>query len=166
MKKNNHIILILSLLCILSVSLMIVGLCNSEKGKAEFVPPQFDEMVKQGIPPINETERLGWAEICQEGMPYKTAVCGNILIVDGNAFIYLTNYAENNAWLKLRVLDDEGSIVAETGLAKPGEYIEKVRFSRSMKTGDKIKLKIMAYEPETYYSVGSVVLNTTVRTGE
>lgn len=166
MKKNNRIVLILSVLCILSVSLMIVGLCKNEKGKAEFVPPQFDNTVKQGVPLTNETEEFGWAEICQEGMPYKTAICGNILVIDGNAFIYLTNYAENNAWLKLRILDNEGNIVAETGLTKPGEYIEKIHFFRSMKTGEKIKMKIMAYEPDTYYSVGSVVLNTTVETGE
>lgn len=149
----------------ISIGLMIVVLYTGEENEAAFVPPPFDVTVKQGIPRAKDIEEFGWAEIDPEGMPYKTAVCGNISIVDGEAFIYLTNYTENNTWLKLRVLDDEGNIVAETGLAKPGEYIEKVHFSEAMEAGEKIKLKIMAYEPETYYSAGSVVLNTTVRMG-
>ena len=166
MKKSNLIILILSLFCICSVTLMIIGLCVNKTEKAKFAPPQFDTTAKIGIPSKDETERFGWAEISQDGMPYKTAVCGNICIDNGDAFIYLTNYSENSTWLKLRIYDSEGKIVAETGLVKPGEYIEKIHFVRVMQDAEKIKLKIMAYEPETYYSAGSVVLNTAVKTGE
>ena len=166
MKKSNLIILILSLLCVCSVTLMIIGLCVNKAEKTEFVPPQFDTTAKQGIPGIDETEQFGWAQISQDGMPYKTAVCGNISIVDGDAFIYLTNYSENSIWLKLRIYDSDGKIVAETGLVKPEEYIEKIHFVRAMQDTEKIKLKIMAYEPETYYSAGSIVLNTTVKAGE
>lgn len=166
MKKSNLIILILSLFCICSVTLMIIGLCVNKAEKTEFVPPQFDTTAKPGIPSTYETERFGWAEISQDGMPYKTAVCGNICIDNGDAFIYLTNYSENSTWLKLRIYDSEGKIVAETGLVKPGEYIEKIHFVRVMQDTERIKLKIMAYEPETYYSAGSVVLNTAVKTGE
>ena len=162
MKRSNRVILILSLLCIVSAGLMIMSLCVGGRDEVEFVPPKFDESVKQGIPPADETESYGWAEISQDGIPYKVAVCGNIRIMNGSAFVFLTNYAENNVWLKLRILDGEGNIVAETGLAKPGEYVESAKLTRTMEKEEPVKLKIMAYEPQTYYSAGSIMLNTTV----
>ena len=45
-------------------------------------------------------------------------------------------------------------------MLRPGEYVRAVALSRSLQTGEPVKLKIMGYEPETYYSAGSVVLNT------
>lgn len=164
--KNDRIIVILSVLCALSVVLMIVSLCGHENDNAGFVAPPFDETAKQGMPHNEESARFGWAEISQDEIPYKTAVCGKLQIVDKQAVVFLTNYADNDVWLKLRVLDGDGKTIAETGLAKPGEYIESVQFTEAMKDGEVIKLKIMAYEPETYYSVGSIVLNTTIKTGE
>lgn len=43
---------------------------------------------------------------------------------------------------------------------KPNEYLKAVTFTTAPQSGAKIKLKIMAYEPETYYSAGAVTLNT------
>ena len=76
--------------------------------------------------------------------------------------MYLTNDEGNKVWLKLRILDEEDNILAETGLLKPNEYVKTVTFDKIPKSGANIKLKIMAYEPDTYYSAGAVTLNTTV----
>lgn len=78
------------------------------------------------------------------------------------ADVYLTNDEGNKVWLKLRILDEEDNILAETGLLKPNEYVKTVTFDKIPKSGANIKLKIMAYEPDTYYSAGAVTLNTTV----
>ena len=79
-----------------------------------------------------------------------------------NAAVYLTNPAENEVRLKLRVLDGNGNILGETGLIRPGEYVKDVVLTENLTAGTKIKLKIMGYEPETYFSAGSATLNTAV----
>ena len=79
-----------------------------------------------------------------------------------NAAVYLTNPAENEVWLKLRVLDENGNILGETGLIRPGEYVKDVALTENLTAGTKIKLKIMGYEPETYFSAGTVNQKTAV----
>ena len=46
---------------------------------------------------------------------------------------------------------------------KPGEYVKSVSIDKDISDGSSIKLKIMAYEPQTYYSAGAVTLNTQIR---
>ena len=83
--------------------------------------------------------------------------------LDGKkATVYLTNNAENKVYIKLRVLDADGNSLGETGLIKPGEYVKDVELSKVLAAGTSIKLKIMSYEPETYMSMGSAVLNTKI----
>ena len=65
-------------------------------------------------------------------------------------------------WLKLRVLDEGGGVLGESGLVRPGEYVKDVTLAEKLPAGTKIKLKIMGYEPETYRSAGSATLNTAV----
>ena len=76
--------------------------------------------------------------------------------------MYFTNDDGNEVWLKLRILDEEDNILAETGLLKPNQYVRTVTFDTVPENRANIKLKIMAYEPDTYYSAGAVTLNTTV----
>ena len=67
--------------------------------------------------------------------------------------------------IKLRVLDAQGDTLGETGLIRPGEYVQSVALDALPEDGDAVTLKLMAYEPETYYSGGSVSLKTTVMMG-
>ena len=60
------------------------------------------------------------------------------------------------------MLDENGNTLGETGLIKPGEYVQSVELDRVPKVGTPIVLKIMAYQPDTYYSEGAVSLNTTI----
>ena len=71
-------------------------------------------------------------------------------------------YDGNQVWLKLRILDEEDHILAETGLLKPNEFVRTVTFETVPENRTNIKLKIMAYEPDTYDSAGAVTLNTTL----
>ena len=68
-------------------------------------------------------------------------------------------------WLKLRVLDQQNRIIGETGLIKPNEYVKTIKFDAAIPSDAKVKLKVMAYQPETYYSEGSIVLNTRIAKG-
>ena len=95
-------------------------------------------------------------------MAYRFAVCGNVLMDGKQALVYFTNPAENDTWTKLRIYDEAGNILGETGLLKPGEYVQYVALDKELAPGTPIKLKIMGYEPATYLSAGSVVLNTQI----
>lgn len=161
MKKDKLILFIVSGICILSIIGMIFALTVGNKKKSiNFSPPEFDKTAQSGIPSVDEN--LGWSKIHQEGMDYTAFVCGNILVKDQYANVYFTNIKENTVWIKLRIIDENKNLLGETGLIKPGEYIESVLILHPLKNGSKIQLKIMAYEPETYYSIGSVALNTII----
>lgn len=162
-KKEKTIISVLAVLCIISIISMVLSL-TIPKTKGEFVPPEFDKNAVVGVPDV--PQGLGWSKMSREGMSFTFSVCGNVIVnKDNEADVYFTNPEANKVWLKLRITDTEGNILGETGLIKPGEYIQTVMFDEAPKDNDKIKMKIMSYEPRTYYSEGSVILNTSIRTG-
>lgn len=164
MKINRMVIPILSVICVLSIFIMIFALCSTTPNTTtgEFVPPGFDANSEKGAPAVPED--LGWSEIYQDGMNFKVGISGKIIVDENDQTdIYLYNNEENNVWLKLRILDEDGNILCESGLIKSGEYIKSVTFSESVSNGQKVKLKIMSYQPETYYSEGSIILNTNIQ---
>ena len=164
MKYKKTVISILSVCCLFSVLLMIYVLykTNSNKNQTEFIPPEFETAAQTDTPVI--PTYLQWSEISQDGMSFKVGISGNIILKDDNhSDVFLLNDKENDVWLKLRVLDDNNTIIGETGLLKPGEYVQSICFSKGVFSGQKIKLKIMTYQPETYYSEGSIILNTTIK---
>lgn len=137
---------------------MVVALCMPKTAK--FTPPDFDSASVQGVPTVEES--MGYTELYQDGMAYRVSVCG-VPVADGKELtVYFTNTESNETNLKLRVLDEKGNILGETGLVKPGEYVKTVKLNKELTAGTNIKLKIMGYEPETYESAGSVSLNVTV----
>ena len=159
--KQNKNVTVLAAVFAVALIIMIVALAvPKEAERGEFVPPAFDSSAVTGIPEV--PEGLGYSAPFQEGMAYRFAVCGNVLMDGKQALVYFTNPAENDTWTKLRVYDENGNILGETGLLKPGEYVQYVELDKELASGTPIKLKIMGYEPDTYLSAGSVVLNTQI----
>lgn len=159
-QKKNRSLMRIGVICILSLAVMVLALTFGGRQEAvPFTPPPFDQTVQAGIPEV--PENLGWSEL--DAKVFKASVCGVFAPEDGAVDLYLTNPEANTVWLKLRVLDAKGSILGETGLIRPGEYVPSLCLNTTPKSGTVITLKLMAYEPETYHSAGAVVLNTTVR---
>ena len=158
-KKSKTVPILGAVLAVLVVG-MIVALCLPRSTEADFTPPPFEQNAVSGVPEV--PEELGYSAPYKEGMAYRFSVCGNVTVEGENAVVYLTNPAENEVWLKLRVLDEKGNTLGETGLIKPGEYVRCVSLSAVPSAGTKIILKIMGYEPETYHSAGSATLSTTM----
>lgn len=148
-----------AVLCAVSIGIMIYALSTTGGKTEQFIPPPFDTAAQTGTPKVPED--LGWDEL--DAQSYKFSVCGVFALENGKADVWLTNPEENEVWLKVRVLDTDGKTLGETGLIRPGEYVRSVKLDTEPKTGDNIQLKIMAYEPDTYYSAGVVSLNTTVK---
>lgn len=157
MKKKPTPLLLAVFLCAVSLIVMAFALTRQPQPQiGAFTPPPFDAAAQVGIPTV--PDGLGYSELDCEA--YKVSLCGR-LTAQGD--LWLTNPESNQVWLKVRVLDGSGNILGETGLVRPGEYIQTVTLTAIPKAGTPITLKIMAYEPDTYYSAGAVSLNTTFR---
>ena len=156
-RKTTFRILVLAL----SLLTVLTSLASCNEQQAEFVPPPFDPGAVVGVPEIEDPNSIGYTELDATG--YKVAVCGKVTLNGNSADIYLTNPEANEVWFKLRVLDEKGNILGETGLIRPGEYVKTIVFDKKVpKVGDKITMKVMGYKPDTYYSAGAVNLNTMV----
>lgn len=164
--KNKLILPAVATICALTLFLMTLALLWSGKQKedAGFTPPSFEPAAQSGTPTVDSS--FGWSEIYQDGMSFKAYVCGNVIVKNNMADVYFTNCEGFSVWLKLRILDESGEILGETGLIKPGEYVKSVTLTSHVTDGQKIKLKIMAYEPDTYYSAGTATLNTVITKGD
>ena len=145
-------------LAVLGMGLSL-ALTGGKTEQAEFTPPPFETTAQSGMPNAADES---WTQIYKDGMNFSTHLCGKVVLNGNSADVYLTNDEGNKVWLKLRILDEEDNILAETGLLKPNEYVRTVTFDTVPENRATIKLKIMAYEPDTYYSAGAVTLNTTV----
>ena len=160
-KSNYTPVYILSAFTIAAFIMMMIALSiTKEPPRGEFVPPAFESMALQGIPEV--PEELDHSSPYRDGMAYRFSVCANVTMDSSSATVYFTNAEENDVYLKLRVLDENDSILGETGLLKPGEYVKGVELDKDPSAETTISLKIMSYEPDTYMSEGSVVLKTTI----
>ena len=158
--KKNYILPLAAVLCVLSLAVMVFALTRQEvqTEMGEFTPPPFDAAAVIGSPSV--PDGLGWQEL--DAQAYIVGICGKFIPNGNTADVWLTNPVSNTVWLKVRVLDENGNTLGETGLIKPGEYVQSVTLDTVPKTGKPIVLKIMAYQPDTYYSEGAVSLNTTI----
>jgi hypothetical protein len=56
--------------------------------------------------------------------------------------------------------------LGETGLLKPGEYVQYVSLTKELEDGTPIQLKIMGSEPDTYCSAGAATVTTIAKGSE
>ena len=151
--KAKHIFIIAFLLIVIAVLCVAIVLLSSNE--SEFIPPEFDESAKEGFP---EVEDQSFTRLEDERLQFSINICGKLKITEGKANVYFTNPEENTSNVKLRVMSESGDILYETGLIRPGQYIESIPLDRNQIIGNTLMLKIMAYENQTYHSVGSCVL--------
>lgn len=153
---------VMAAICLLCLAMMAVALVYTQtQAPREFTPPPFEEMAVAGTPDV--PEELGWQEL--DAQVFRVSVCGAVMLEGSNADVWLTNPEDNTVWLKLRILDADGAVLGETGLIRPGEYVQSVTFDMVPAPGTMISMKVMAYEPDTYHSGGAVTLNTTIQSG-
>lgn len=164
-EKTDIIIRVLGGVFTVLMIIMIAVLCFPKSiPEGEFIPPAFEDSALQGIPEVDE--HLAYQEVYRDGMAYRLSVCC-IPAINGNELtVYFTSADTNDKYLKLRVLDEKGNILGESGLLKAGEYVKTITLSKELSTDTKIELKIMGYEPEDYSSAGSISINVTAKENE
>ena len=135
--KNKNLIIAL-IICVISFVGFILALNSYNKSK-EFVKPEFEKNVIEGMPSLSKEEGFDEFEVSEDYIIYMT---GETKLSDNKLTVYFTSKKTNNVYVKLRVLKEE-KVVGETGLLKPGEYIKEVKLNKSLQKDDKITLKVM-----------------------
>lgn len=151
----KRILPVIAGLCVLAVIAMAVALSAGGKGES-FTPPPFDPAAQTGTPAV--PQNVGYGEI--DAKEFRFSAAGELTVEDGQTDVWLTDPPDSAVWLKVRILDENDNILGESGLIRAGEYVRAVQLTSVPKTTTRVSLKIMAYEPDTYYSAGSARLNT------
>lgn len=164
LKKIRHFLSIAWILCLVTFVAMLVSLRFSQKRTVDFIPPDFDDSAQSGKPNISDSaaslENSEWQIL--DAQAFHVGICGKFCPHETGADVWLYNEESNDVWLKLRVCDENGQIIGETGLIKPNEYVRSVNLTAVPQIGATVELKFMAYEPDTYYSAGAATLRTIV----
>ena len=155
--KKNKITIVLSTILIILISIIIFLLININS-KKQFKKPEFANAATS-IP-----EKLEYKEKAIKVSEGYSLYIDPIPKLDqnDNLSINLVSLEENKIWIKVRILNAKEEIIGETGLIKPGEYLEKVQINQQLSKNDQITYKIMGYEKDTYRSAGTISLNTRI----
>jgi hypothetical protein len=148
-KQQKTILIAVALLLAVALVALAVIFLNDKK----FTPPPFDATAQKGIPTVTDASlRYGTVAISPE---LTVGLCGNVVYKDGSAKVYFTSFEANTVWTRAKVLDEKGNLLGESGLLRPGEYVESISLSSPVENSAKVVLKIYSYEPDTYYSMGT-----------
>lgn len=162
-KKQKLVIKCLSIILIAIIAAIIWASGREKEPQVnEFVPPEFEQQAVAGVPEGLE-ESLNYQTFAVEDK-MTFGMSGNLTLTENNTVdIYFTSDTGNSFWSKVRLLDEEGNILGESGLIKAGEYVKTIEITNPPAESKSVIAKILTYEEETYYSEGSatakVVLN-------
>lgn len=142
-----------ALLIIAIIAIIAVAGADKSPTVLDFVPPPFDENVKTGIPdPLPDS--FGTLSISPELV---VGLCALPKINDEEMQIgiFLTSHADNYCNIRLLVYAENGELLGESGLIKPGDHLPALELSSIPESGKPLRAVILSFEPDTYYSMGS-----------
>ena len=158
MTKRQVFIIILATFAFAAVWAAVIFVAVKKKDAGKFTPPPFEENAEPGAPEIDD-ERFKMFDFA--GV-YSAGLIGEPEARNGIVDIYFTSAETNTVWLKCKILSEDGKLLAETGVLKPGTYVKSVTLQKEIKSDTPIKYRVISYTPETYYSEGSVNIGTTL----
>ena len=124
-----------------------------------YAPPEFEKAAQSGTP--SPDSDLAYEEITvRDG--YVVGICGKILLKDGQAELYLTNFEDNNVWFSMTMIDNNNNVIVESGILCQGEFLESVPVDLYLETNETatVTIQISGYKPDTYISAGSFEIST------
>ena len=164
MKKGQKRILLLIAGILLVLLLVLAGVSKqqSRRPAAVFEKPSFEVQARKGSPEISED--AADFQMFEIGDGIRVGLCGNIRTEassenggenGGKAFVYFTSDPDNTVWLRMVLLNAENERIGESGLLLPGEFVEEIELDPVPEETSEAVVKILSYEPVTYYSMGS-----------
>lgn len=157
---GNLWIILLGIICAVSLVWMIWVLLMPDSQETAFTPPPFEEQAvtaELSDLPFTEDNRIE---------------AGDLLIYVGSSIseendsldLTVWNSNEDRNLIRIRVTDEAGKVLGETGLLKPGEMVDSIPLDQ-LSSSHRYIIRIMGYEPDTYYSAGSFTLNVDLNEG-
>lgn len=128
-------------------------------------PPKFDTAAAAGVPDVPEGLGFGYAGT-PDGNSFRVGLASRWKREpDGSLPVWFTNPEGNDAYLLLRITNEDGrKIFYETGLVRPGEYVEKLAPVRKLPEDDMpVTAAVYSLDPENYHSLGTFRLSGTVQ---
>lgn len=154
--------MIFALSCIGAALAVIAGIVIWKNCFA-YVPPARETNARMGTP--TPDEHYLYSRLNTD-FGYQVMLAANLYRQeDGSLNIYFTNTDANEVLLLCEIVaEDSGDTLYKSGLLKPGEYVESLSPCMDFPNeATKVLVKIYAFEPKTFYSAGSTVLNVTLQ---
>lgn len=128
------------------------------KGAEGYTPPPFETQAKTGVP--EPEERYGYSDISAENGISFSIVGTMYQQEDSSVVLFFTNPETSESNMLCEICDESGKVIYRSGVLRPGEYIERLTPLESIENvAMKIELNVYAFEPETWYSKGTVSLS-------
>ena len=147
------------ILGIVIIAIAIVGIALVKDDRRnqviveEFEEPTWELAAVAGAPDVDDPAlRYGQLQI---GKDFAVGLCMDPQVVDGQAKLYFASMEDNAVWTRIQLLDESGAILGESGILKPGEYVESIGLGKVPKKSGLVIAKILSYEADTYYSQGT-----------
>ncbi|MBR0423732.1 MAG: hypothetical protein IJJ04_03775 [Clostridia bacterium] len=160
-KSNNFFIMILALSLLLCAAAAYYYFNIYSK---KYNPPPMETASVEGVPEI-ANEDWGYSPFGIDP-EFRLKVCGEPEIDGNDVNIYLTSMNTNKVIMRCVLVseDEPEKVLAESGTIKPGTYLKSIKLKEDLKSGSHgAILKVVAYDPETYFSKGTanlkIVLN-------
>ena len=150
-KLEKRIILVLSALVLALLAAVLVQSANRQVEVSDFEVPAFDANALSGKPEVAYPDMYGTLALNDE---VTVSLYSAPIVTDSAAQVCFTVDVGTAAWVRLRLLDTEGNTLGESGLLRPGEYVESVVLTAQPDRPEAIA-KILTYDPDTYYSLGT-----------
>lgn len=161
-KEQKFIIKITTIIVIIIciISIVIFFNKNSFTKVGKFVIPEMEKNAISGRP-SDVANELMYQEV-KVNDNYIVYLCAIPTYKNNKLTIYFTSVETNSGLMKIKVLDSHNNIIGESGLINPNSYVKEIKLNRELLNKEKITIKVMHYEKDTYYSLGNIKLDLLV----
>lgn len=156
-RRKKIIGIITSLSLILCIFLGYFYIRYAE-GYRTFLAPEHEAGAAEGIPAGENVHHYEELPV-RDG--YMVGIDTSPRYYDGRLYLNVANLKSNTVWFLARVYMGD-QLIAKTGILYPNEYVEGIPCSKELSANDKILVKVLAYEPDTYHSEGVAQISTVV----
>ena len=163
MDKEQKKVIKIAIIVVLSLIILeiIIIKINIFLKKEEFSIPEVEKNTIEGSPK-NISKECMYQEV-KVNDDYVVHLCAIPTYKDNKLTIYFTSSKVNKGLVKFKVLDLKNNVIGESGLISSNSYIKDISLNKELSDKEKITIKVMHYEKDTYYSLGGIKLDLQVR---
>ena len=155
-KTTKIIAILIAIIFVVLLAFMLANYIYSNKNNNTIV---FDKNAIVGEP---SPDKEYYYSSLTSPTGYYVSLASNLYRQDDDSLmLFLTNPSINDVYFMCKIENTKGEVLYQSNVIKPGEYIDKLKAYKKIEEDKEIDIKIyiIAYEKDTYYSAGEVVLN-------